>query len=111
MYFDEPVIKGFIKALIGHFKKGEVFFDANSKLGLKMSNKLVKKSGNHGAVMNFYVNNHKDIMSWSPEINNVTAHNYYVDIPKYNHWGMGTRFIMLLTNIFGMSKFVDIIWD
>jgi len=110
MYFDEPAIKGFINALIGHFKKGEIFFDANSKQGLRMSNRLVKKSGNQGAIMNFYVNNAKDIMSWSPAINNVTAHNYFVGIPKYK-WGMGTRFIMLFNNIFGMSKFVDVSWN
>lgn len=111
MYFDEPTIKGLINALIGHFKTGEVFFDANSKQGLKMSNRLVKKSGNNGAVMNFYVNNEKALMNWSPAIKKVSAHNYFVGIPKNKQWRMGTRFIMLFNNIFGMSKFVDASWS
>ncbi len=43
------------------FPGGELYFDAESKFALNLSNATVKKSGNNGAMMYFYVNNPKSI--------------------------------------------------
>ena len=55
-YFTEEKVVRFIKDLQAVFAQAELIFDATNETGLVYANKYVKKTGNAGALMHFYIN-------------------------------------------------------
>lgn len=56
-YFYEYEIIDFLKSCKKRFPSGELIFDATSKSGLRFTNWFIKRTGNSGALMYFYINN------------------------------------------------------
>lgn len=79
-YFKEEQLKPVFAAMAQRFPGGEMYFDAESKTGVEKSNEMVRKTGNKGAQMYFYVNDSKTIQSWSPAIRGVTMEPYFQGI-------------------------------
>ncbi|MDR0557969.1 MAG: class I SAM-dependent methyltransferase [Treponema sp.] len=55
-YFKEDAVVQFINNVKRVFSKVELIFDATNETGIKYTNKYVKKTGNTGALMYFYIN-------------------------------------------------------
>lgn len=55
-YFHEEEILTFIKKCSTVFPQAELIFDAANKTGIRYANQYVRKTGNHAAMMYFYVN-------------------------------------------------------
>jgi O-methyltransferase involved in polyketide biosynthesis len=55
-YFTKEKVIKFIDELRNIFKEAELIFDATNETGIKYANKYVRKTGNDGALMHFYVN-------------------------------------------------------
>ena len=55
-YFKEDTVVQFINNVKGVFSNVELIFDATNETGIKYANKYVKKTGNTGALMYFYIN-------------------------------------------------------
>ncbi len=55
-YFTKDKVIQFINNLRNIFKEAELIFDATNETGIKYANKYVKKTGNTGALMHFFVN-------------------------------------------------------
>jgi hypothetical protein len=89
------------------FPGGELHFDAQSKITLRKSNSMVRKTGNTNALMYFYVNNVKSLESWSPEIKSVSCAPFFKGFPKKRNWSASTRLFMAMADMLGMAKFVS----
>ncbi|MDR2459637.1 MAG: class I SAM-dependent methyltransferase [Deltaproteobacteria bacterium] len=109
-FFKENEIKVLINKLIENFPLGEVFFDAFSYKGMKIANKMVKRTGNIEAVMKFWVNNAKDLRSWSPAISEVSILPYFGKLYKDKRLKLKTRFLMWGGDFLKRTKFVSVKW-
>jgi O-methyltransferase involved in polyketide biosynthesis len=60
-YFDRAQIRELFSRIVGRFPRGELFFETCSESGTKIANRMVKKTGNSGAEMKFWVNRAEDV--------------------------------------------------
>ncbi len=68
----------------------------------------LKKTGNKGAIMHFYVNDIKDLEHWSPDIQAVACEKYFKGIPVNRQWSFGIRFMMKIMDRINMMKFIHL---
>ena len=108
MYFHEEDIKRVFCALAKRFPGGEIYFDAESKMALKGSNNMVKRSGNHGAMMYFYVNDATMFERWSPKIRLVSDEPGFKGIKPRKHWSFRVRMTARLFSKFKNMSFVHL---
>lgn len=64
------------------FPGGELVFDANSSKALAVSNEMMQKTGNTGALMHFYVDDPALFEAWSPHIRLKEARPRFRDVPR-----------------------------
>lgn len=105
-YFREQELQSIFDAMARRFPGAEVFFDAESKTGVKYSNKAVQQTGNKGAMMYFYVNNSRQLQRWSPRIADVTCHPYSKGIACKKSWSRQSRMQFRFLDAIGGMKFV-----
>lgn len=67
-YFNENAVLNFINNVRAAFKSCELIFDATNETGIRYANKYVKKTGNSGAVMNFYINDAEEFAKKSATV-------------------------------------------
>lgn len=107
-YFKEEQLKEIFKAMAQRFPGGELYFDAESKGTVKKSNRMVRKTGNKGAMMYFSVNNAKKLDSWSTVIHLISCEKYFRGIPFNPQWSFKLRFMAKASDWLGMMKFVHL---
>ncbi|WP_461614969.1 class I SAM-dependent methyltransferase [Clostridium sp. Marseille-QA1073] len=105
-YFEEKKLIDLFCKLAKHFPKGEIFFDANSKEGLEISNQIVRSSGNHNALMTFSVDDPSSMEDWSHKIKLIASYPYFKDIPRSKKWQETTRVNMDKVDESGMCKYI-----
>jgi O-methyltransferase involved in polyketide biosynthesis len=109
-YFEEKELKELVSKLCEHFPHGELFFETCSRSGMKIANKMVKKSGNTGAEMKFWVNDAAKLKSWSPKITQAVASPFFGERYKDKRLAKFTRLIMRGADLLKRTKFVKILW-
>ena len=107
-YFDDELIQPVFTEMAKRFPGGEIYFDAESKGAVAISNRMVKKTGNHGAMMNFYVNSSKKIENWSPDILSAKCERFFSGIPRSEKWGIQLCIQSSMLDRFKMMKFVHV---
>lgn len=107
-YFKESNLKEIFQEMAVRFPKGEMYFDAESKFALNISNRTVEKTGNKGAKMYFYVNNPKTLEDWSSKIKVLSCKSYFEGIPTSKRWESATRVMVRMVDILKMMKFVHL---
>lgn len=107
-YFEEKDISRVVKAMAERFPGGALYFDAETKRAVSFSNRMVRKSGNNGAMMHFYVNDAQALKGWSPNIKRVTSERYFNGVPRKKSWSTQTRMRMSMLDALGMMKYVKI---
>ena len=109
---DDPKAAEIIKkvdAMAKRFPGGEIIFDAASKLGVKMANRMVKKTGNKGAPMYFGLDNPvRQISKWSDRIKGVEWYSFWHDVPRNPRWSKQTIWKMNGCDLFRMGKYVQV---
>ena len=110
MYLESEMLCTMINKVIEKFPQGELFFDAASGIGYKLSDRMVRKSGNKGAQMHFYVNGTKPLYAWSPKIVSAEILPFFGNVRHIRKWSAGTRIQMKLCDLLGMGKYVRIRW-
>jgi O-methyltransferase involved in polyketide biosynthesis len=107
-YFMEAELQKLFVALAKHFPAGELYFDGQTKTALKISNRIVKKTGNKEAIMHFYINNPKIFASWSPLLHLKAVEPYFKDIKRDRRWKISTIINMMFCDLLGMVNFYHI---
>ncbi len=105
-YFREEQLKPIFTAMASRFPNGELYFDAESKGAVEKSNEMVRKTGNKGAQMYFYVNSPKVIKDWTPAIREVTIEPYFKGLPYKDSFKLQMQ--RTLMDKLGLMKFVHI---
>jgi O-methyltransferase involved in polyketide biosynthesis len=109
-YFREAQLQELFAQIAEHFPRGELFFDAQSKAALKVSNRLVRKTGNKGSEMFFYVNNAQKLKDWSPRIRKVETVRFFGDALKGTRLKLSTRINMWGFDKLKMGYLVSVRW-
>ena len=91
-FFKEQQLREILKVMAGCFPGGELYFDAESRKAVEKSNSMIKKTGNKGAMMYFYVNDAKKFESWSSFIKLASCEGYFKGIPFNKQWALQTPF-------------------
>lgn len=110
-YFKPKQVLQFMQDIRRHFKHLEIVFDVNSKIGMRISNRIVEKSGNQNAKMYFYIQNvQKFCRSISPEINTAISYPYYKDTHQIlkGKIKFSTKMTMKISDWLNMVKIVKI---
>jgi O-methyltransferase involved in polyketide biosynthesis len=98
-YFEKTQVRELVCHIVEHFPKGEIFFDAQSKTAVGVSNRMVRKTGNRGSEMHFFVNNAQELKSWSPKINKVESVPFFGGLWKESRFKLSSR-----VNMWGLDK-------
>lgn len=107
-YFKDEEMKQIVSAMAVRFPGGEIYFDAESKRAVVLSNRMVKKTGNKGALMHFHVNSGKKIKEWSTGIQKVKCVKYFEEIPGPRNWSFQSKMRMIMIDGLKMMKFVHV---
>ncbi|WNY22796.1 hypothetical protein MmiHf6_00810 [Methanimicrococcus hongohii] len=107
-YFKDEELQEIFAAMAKRFPGAEVYFDAETKRAIAFSNRMVKKTGNKGAMMYFYVNDGKKIKNWSPNIQEVECIRYFKDVKSKKSWLFQSRMQMFMLDKMRMMKFVHV---
>jgi O-methyltransferase involved in polyketide biosynthesis len=107
-YFMENEVKELFITMAENFPNGELYFDGETKTALKVSNRMVKKSGNKGATMYFYINTPKIFTLWSPLLHLKSVDSCFKNIKKDKRWKISTRMNMAFIDLFRMVSFYHI---
>ncbi len=81
-FFHQEEIRGLIVNMAEFFSGGELVFDANSSEALAVSNEMMQKSGNTGALMYFSVDDPSIFETWSPTIKVKYAGSRFEKVPR-----------------------------
>jgi hypothetical protein len=109
-YFQEGEVRDLFLALAKNFPDGEIFFDGQTKLATKVSNRLVRKTGIKDAVMSFYVNSPDLFSSWSPALTVINAEPFCRGIKRDKRWKLSTKIRMYFLDRFKMARFWQLLF-
>jgi O-methyltransferase involved in polyketide biosynthesis len=109
-YFEEARVRELICRIAEHFPRGEIFFDAQSKTAVKISNRMVRKTGNKGSGMYFYVNDPGKLKSWSPKIRKVEGIPFFGGLWKENRFKLSSRVNMWGLDKLKMGQLISVQW-
>lgn len=107
-YFHDKELQPLFQAMAEHFPGGELCFDAESRMALNVSNRMVRKSGNQSAMMYFSVGNAKDLEKWSPQIRLVSGEPLFQGIAVAKHWSFPVRLNVRFLCHSKMMQFVNL---
>lgn len=112
LYFEEEKVKSLITTLAEQFPGGEIIFDGSTKMGVKMTNKRIKKSGKTEMLWKFAFqkNVHKQFESWSPKITVKDSYSYWERTTKNPYWNEFTKKIMKIADTLKMGRFVHLVF-
>jgi O-methyltransferase involved in polyketide biosynthesis len=105
-YFEQEKVKSLVQDMAEKFPGGSFFFDTTSPLGLKIANRLVKKSGNREAPMLFAAPSSKHLASWSPKASLGEMVPFFNGIKRHKTWLASTKMRMLIADCFSMLKYI-----
>jgi O-methyltransferase involved in polyketide biosynthesis len=106
-YFEETELRALTEKLCERFPVGELFFEACSHSGMKIANKMVRKTG---AEMKFWVDDPERLKAWSPKIRSVECLPYFGDRYKDRWLKLMTRILMWGGDFLHRTKFVSVKW-
>jgi len=109
-YLEHEKLREMMQKVIARFPQGQLFFDAASGVGYRMSNRMVRKSGNTDAEMYFYVNGVKPLYAWSPKIKSAEILPFFHGVRHLGKWSAKTRIMMRFCDWLGMGKYVRMTW-
>jgi O-methyltransferase involved in polyketide biosynthesis len=109
-YFQETQVRELIARVAEHFPHGEIFFDAQSRTAVKISNRMVRKTGNKSAEMYFFVNDAQKLKDCSPGIRKVESVSFFRDLRKEKRFKLSTRINMWGLDKMKMGSLISIRW-
>jgi O-methyltransferase involved in polyketide biosynthesis len=109
-YFEEARVRELVRRVSEHFPYGEIFFDAQPKTTVRISNRMVRKTGNKGAEMRFWVNDLQALKKWSKTIRKVERVPFFGNDRKNGRYKLSTTINMWGLDRLGMGFLVSVQW-
>ncbi|MHA1111937.1 MAG: class I SAM-dependent methyltransferase [Promethearchaeota archaeon] len=110
LYFEEEKVNLLITTLADRFPGGEIIFDGSTKMGVKMTNKRIKKSGKSEMLWKFafHRNIQKQFESWSKRIIVKDSYSYWERTIVNPHWNDFTKKVIKIADTLKMGRFVHL---
>jgi O-methyltransferase involved in polyketide biosynthesis len=105
-YCPPEKIKLLVQAMAEKFPGGSLFFDTTSQTGLKIANRLVKKSGNKEASMLFAAPGTEQLNAWAPKAQVGEVIPFFNAIKQDKKWLFKTKMSMNIASWFSMLKYI-----
>ncbi|MDR1070256.1 MAG: class I SAM-dependent methyltransferase [Gracilibacteraceae bacterium] len=109
-YFEEKQVRELICHVAEHFPTGEIFFDAQSKTAVKISNRMVRKAGNKGSEMKFWVKDAQKLKAWSPRVTAAQSVPFFGEARKQRRVKLSTKVNMWAFGALKMGQLISIQW-
>jgi O-methyltransferase involved in polyketide biosynthesis len=109
-YFEEKELRELVCRIADHFPSGELFFDAQSRTAVRISNRMVRKAGNKGSEMKFWVSDPQRLMDWSAKIRTVESIPFFGDIRRHGRYKLSTRLGMWGFDTLRMGGLICVKW-
>ena len=109
-YFKEEQVRDLMCRIAEHVPNGEIFFDAQSKTAVKISNRMVRKTGNKGAEMYFFVNDPQKLKNWSPHISKVECVPFFGRLRKEVRAKLSIKVTMWCFDKLKMGCMISVQW-
>jgi O-methyltransferase involved in polyketide biosynthesis len=110
-YFEEAQVREVICRIVEHFQSGEVFFDAQSKTAVAISNRMVRKAGNKGSEMKFWVKDAQNLKAWSPAIRAVESVPFFGEVKKEKRFKLSSKVYMRMGEALNMAQLISVQWE
>jgi O-methyltransferase involved in polyketide biosynthesis len=110
-YFEETQVRELIARVAEHFPRGEIFFDAQSKTAVKISNRMVRKAGNKGSEMKFWVKDAQKLKYWSPKISKVESVPFFGALWKEKRFKLSSKLNMWGLDKLKMGLLISVQWE
>ncbi|MFW9991481.1 MAG: class I SAM-dependent methyltransferase [Candidatus Odinarchaeota archaeon] len=108
-YFKEKEVSDLCKTMAERFPGGELMFDVPSKIGNKIINRRFRKLGVKGIVFYFGLGNPvKQISRWSDRIEVIDWFSLFSRTHRNPRWKRRTRFMMSISDLFKVGKYVHL---
>ncbi|MBR1469315.1 MAG: class I SAM-dependent methyltransferase [Prevotella sp.] len=108
-YFPHARLHGFIRDLKKTFPKGELAFDATTRIGIEVANYYVRRLGNRDAHMPFYINSSK---AFARKTDTVLMENrpFFTDLRRIlgPRLKRSTRFLTFWGDLLNMSRVIHL---
>jgi O-methyltransferase involved in polyketide biosynthesis len=109
-YFEESQLRELFSRVAGHFPRGELVFDAQSRMAVRISNRMVRRTGNKGSEMLFYIDDAQKLKNWSPKIRAVESVPLFSGLQKRTRFKLSTRLNMWGLDNLKMGFIVSVRW-
>jgi O-methyltransferase involved in polyketide biosynthesis len=109
-YFEEKQVRELICRMAEHFQNGEIFFDAQSRTAVRISNRMVRKAGNKGSEMKFWVKDAQELKAWSPRVAAVESVPFFGEERKERRVKLSTRANMRVFDALKMGQLISVQW-
>jgi O-methyltransferase involved in polyketide biosynthesis len=107
-YLEEADVRRTVAEMARRFTGGRLFYDGCSKSGVKIANNKVRKAGNTGAQMHYYVKSEKDIRGWSEHISEAIVSPFFKGIQRQREWEAATKLSMFFGDALRMVYMLEI---
>jgi O-methyltransferase involved in polyketide biosynthesis len=109
-YFEETRVREVIARITEHFPHGELVFDAQSKTAAMISNRMVRKAGNKGSEMKFWVKDAQKLKPWSPTIRKIESVPFFGSLRKEKCFKLSSRITMWGLEKLKMGQLISVQW-
>ena len=108
-YFKEEDVVMLVRAMASRFPSGQLIFDMPSKLGTRIWNRRLRKTGTQGISFSFSLDNAaKQIAKWDPTLQIVDEFPIFSRQPHSLKWKRSTRFLMKLNHLLRVMKVIQV---
>lgn len=105
MYFEEAVVRDFLSSVSKRFPGGEVLLDAVSPAAVPFCNRLLRKTGMHGASIRWGIQNAGRMRGWNIGLLQAEENPLFEAAPA-EAFGRGTVCLMRLLDVFSVFRIV-----
>lgn len=103
MYFTATQVKQIFIKMINQFPSAELIFDTISAKGVKEANKLLVRAGMTNALLQWGLNDSKELETWSPQIKLIASYPYFTKIKSKHNLPLSMRFKMFIYDLINSS--------
>lgn len=108
MYFTTEQVKEIFKQLATHFPNNELIFDTISARYLDRANEMLKKANMQGALLQWGIDDGKELEKWSDQIKLIKQIPYYQDLKNDAKFPFLIRLKMFFMDMFSKNNIVQI---
>jgi O-methyltransferase involved in polyketide biosynthesis len=107
-YHSESEVKSFFTTFADNLPGAEIVFDALSRLGAFLANRVIRRTGMKRAIVKWALKDASIVSRWDKRLQVVDQFPFFKGIPRDPSWGKGIRSFMDTTDKYRVSNIVHL---